>query len=73
MLGNIAEYCRDWLSYDYTGSVDPLGATSGSSRVCRGGRWNYPARYAIAGLSLGYAANAYRNYADMGCRLVVEY
>jgi formylglycine-generating enzyme required for sulfatase activity len=45
MLGNAAEWCRDW--YDpsfYAGSPshEPLGPDSGSSRVVRGGSWQTP-------------------------------
>jgi formylglycine-generating enzyme required for sulfatase activity len=39
MHGNLYEWCNDW--YDsYSGDItDPVGASSGSSRVFRGGAW----------------------------------
>ena len=42
MHGNVYEWCLDW----YCGSIigaDPVGATSGDSRVVRGGSYNYGA------------------------------
>jgi formylglycine-generating enzyme required for sulfatase activity len=42
MHGNVWEWCSDWYGDYPTGSVtDPLGASSGSDRVCRGGCWGY--------------------------------
>ena len=44
MIGNVREWCWDWgenaLRYDDAGgSNDPLGLTSGTLRVTRGGSW----------------------------------
>jgi formylglycine-generating enzyme required for sulfatase activity len=60
--GNVWEWCLDWLG-TYPGSVsDPKGATSGSSRVGRGGSWFYDAggcrvAYRISGDPDGAYAN----------------
>ena len=47
MMGNVWEWCSDWSGDYSTGSVtDPTGPSSGSSRVRRGGSWDYDARVA---------------------------
>ena len=46
MTGNVFEWCQDWEDGDYysrSPQSNPMGPSSGSSRVYRGGSWNYGA------------------------------
>ncbi len=43
MIGNVAEWCRDWYdrrTYRQSEPVDPKGPASGQSMVLRGGTWD---------------------------------
>ena len=60
MTGNASEWCHDWYSesyYEQGAQTDPLGPTSGSSRVIRGSEWGSPSFY---------CRSAYRSYAGPG-------
>ncbi len=51
MTGNVYEWCSDWYSKDYykkSPKDNPLGPSSGSDRVFRGGSWNGNPRYVRA-------------------------
>ena len=43
MHGNVWEWCLDWYTAAAPETTDPAGAASGSSRILRGGCWNYAA------------------------------
>ena len=52
MHGNLWEWCLDWYAGSISGD-DPIGPSSGSNRVLRGGSWFHPA---------GNATSSYRGY-----------
>jgi formylglycine-generating enzyme required for sulfatase activity len=46
MHGNVWEWCWDWDgAYASGAQTDPTGPASGSTRVLRGGSWNFSAQY----------------------------
>jgi len=51
MHGNVEEWCSDWWG-DYPGGevTNPQGPSSGSTRVLRGGSWNFSARFCRSAL-----------------------
>ena len=71
MHGNEWEWCEDWYGvYAPSASEDPMGASSGSSRVLRGGSWF---------LNAYYCRSAFRHYggpsrrrSSIGFRVVCE-
>ena len=67
MSGNVWEWCWNWYSGTLSTGRDPVGISSGSNRVYRGGSWYDDA---------SYCERAYRNcnvpsfsYYDLGLRL----
>jgi formylglycine-generating enzyme required for sulfatase activity len=45
LSGNVFEWVWDWYQSNYEAlpATDPIGPTTGASRVIRGGSWDYPA------------------------------
>jgi sulfatase modifying factor 1 len=74
MHGNVYEWCHDYYEADYykqSPEKDPTGPTSGSSRVLRGGSWDFGgARYARSANRVRYDADRRDN--RNGFRLVRE-
>jgi len=60
MLGNVMEWCWDWLeSYRPSLQIDPTGPQTGSARVRRGGSWGFGGQFVRA---------SYRYYFGPGSR-----
>ncbi len=70
MHGNVWEWCRDWRGAYHGGSItDPVGPSSGSGRVLRGGSWSLNAGYCRSA-SRGYYVPSYRDF-NFGFRLAL--
>ena len=70
MSGNVRELCADWYgSYNSDSQTNPIGPTSGSYRVFRGGSWNYDATNCRVA-SRGYDSPSNR-YDNLGFRLAL--
>ena len=69
--GQVCECCEDWYGeYDTSASQDPTGASSGSSRVLRGGSWRSNADYCRSARRYGVEPSYRGDY--FGFRVVCE-
>ena len=54
MHGNVLEWCWDWLgNYTNSAKTDPRGASTGTSRVYRGGAWYFASNQARSAFRFG--------------------
>jgi len=70
MHGNVMEWVQDWYGetyYSSSPSTDPRGPASGSTRVVRGGSWDFDAGFVLAAPRIRVAPGV--RYAGLGFRL----
>ncbi len=71
MSGNVWEWCLDrYGNYSSASQTDPMGSSSGSNRVYRGGGWGHDAENCRVSYRRGYTPD-YR-YRNLGFRVVLH-
>ena len=71
MSGNVCEWCQDLFgSYGSDAETNPVGPVSGTSRVLRGGCWDFYTKYCR--VSWRYSENQYPSNYHYGLRLALD-
>ena len=68
MHGNVGEFCLDWYGGLASGGKDPVGPSSGTNRVIRGGSYYNNAKVCASSYRSG--TNPLKKYINEGFRLV---
>ena len=70
MSGNLYDFCSDWYgSYTGDAQINPIGPSSGTTRISRGGCWYGVARYSRISHRRGVGTTERRS--DQGLRLAL--
>lgn len=70
MSGSVWEWCYDWYgSYSASDQTDPIGPTTGSGRVARGGSWSEMATYCRCTIRSNDSPSS--RYCSLGFRLAL--
>lgn len=73
MSGNVLEWCLDWYDiYSSTAQTDPIGPTSGTSKILRGGYWYEIYSFIYTRYTLKVSSTCYSYNGSVGLRLVME-
>ena len=73
MSGNVWEWCNDWFDiYNSNAQTNPIGPTTGTKRVIRGGRWNSAAQDCRVSSRIGYSPNSRGRNSYFGFRVVLS-
>ncbi|MDA1050028.1 MAG: formylglycine-generating enzyme family protein [Planctomycetota bacterium] len=66
MSGNVREWCADWYGAKLPGGSDPVGPSSASDRVRRGGCWSFTPAYCRSAFRHRYVPSV--RYFNLGFR-----
>jgi formylglycine-generating enzyme required for sulfatase activity len=71
MTGNVWEWCSDWHAASYPSvATNPVGATTGTGRIIRGGGYTSPAGNCTVSTRFNYAPSS--EYINFGFRPIVQ-